>query len=73
MTGGVEAPCGALAQVQKRRTKVVRLKSHRPNNTNPTIIQNRSESGYGKRALPVVFFSSFRLRSGRANYRENER
>ncbi len=73
MTGGSDAPWGATAQAQKRTTKVVRPKSHRPNNANSTIIQNGSESGYGKRALPVVFFSSFRLRSRRANYRENEK
>ena len=47
MTGGVEAPCGALAQVKKRTTKVVRLTSHRPNNINSTIIQTDSNQAGG--------------------------
>ena len=65
MTGGVDAPCGALAQVQKRTTKVVRLKSHRPNNTNSTIIQNGFESGGGP--LLGRFLRPFQTRSGRVN------
>ena len=48
-----------MAPQRRRRnvqTKVVRLKSYRPNNTNSTIIKTDLNPGYGKRALPV--FSS---------------
>ena len=59
MTGGGDAPCGATAQAQKRTDKVVRLKSHRPTNANPTIIKMDLNPGYGKRALSRCFLPLF--------------